>query len=161
MTTTNWATYPDDPGYSVSDHGEVRGPRGWTLTGDLVKGGYHRVNIRGSHMLVHRIVARTFIGPIPDGLEVNHKDGNKSNNRADNLEFVTPSENVRHSIAVLKTERAPGEANGHAKLTDALIVEIRHAWDAGETRASIALRFGIDKSHAWRIGTRRAWRHVA
>ena len=48
-----------------------------------------RVSLR-----THRIVAEIFIGKIPDGLTVDHLDGNKHNNRADNLEIVTRSENV-------------------------------------------------------------------
>lgn len=46
---------------------------------------------------VHQLVAAAFIGPKPKGKEVNHKDGNKKNNRADNLEYCTRSENILHS----------------------------------------------------------------
>ena len=51
---------------------------------------------------VHRIVARAFHGPQPDGHEVNHKDGNKRNCCADNLEWVTKKENAVHSVQVLR-----------------------------------------------------------
>jgi len=45
---------------------------------------------------VHRVVVEAFIGTIPDGLEVNHKDRNKHNNDVSNLEIVTRRENIIH-----------------------------------------------------------------
>ena len=67
---------------------------------------YLRVHLhvegKGKQILVHRLVAIAFI-PNPDNLpEVNHKNGNKHDNRVDNLEWVTKSQNKRHSIDVLK-----------------------------------------------------------
>lgn len=52
--------------------------------------------------LLHRLVAAHFIGE--STLEVNHKDGNKSNNCADNLEYVAHSQNIAHSYRALKRE---------------------------------------------------------
>lgn len=50
--------------------------------------------------LVHRLVMDTFVGNSEN--EVNHKDGNKTNNRLENLEYVTHSDNQKHSYRVLK-----------------------------------------------------------
>lgn len=52
---------------------------------------------------VHTLVARAFLGECPPGYEVNHKSetGDKTDNRADNLEYVTKSQNIRHAIDVL------------------------------------------------------------
>lgn len=47
---------------------------------------------------VHRLVAEAWIGSIPEGYEVNHKDANKWNNKVSNLEIVTKSENIRHAF---------------------------------------------------------------
>ena len=58
----------------------------------LQKGRYRR------EFVVHALVAIFFIAPFREGLEVNHKDGDKQNNRADNLEWVTHSANVKHAI---------------------------------------------------------------
>lgn len=69
---------------------------------------------------VHRLVAESFIGPIPDGMQVNHKNGIKSDNWIENLEIVTPSENALHSVRVLgnKTGYQAGEKHPNALLTD-------------------------------------------
>ena len=53
---------------------------------------------------VHRQVALSFCEGWREGLQVNHKDGNKHNNRAENLEWVSASENVRHDRYVLRKQ---------------------------------------------------------
>jgi len=62
-------------------------------------GGYLRVGINGKKHRVHRLVAKAFLEPPPSEkhTQVNHIDGDPANNHADNLEWVTPSENIRHS----------------------------------------------------------------
>lgn len=47
---------------------------------------------------VHALVAAAFIGPRPEGMEINHKDGNRGNNHVGNLEYVTPKQNTQDSI---------------------------------------------------------------
>ena len=51
-----------------------------------------------THKLIHRLVAYAFLGDPGPGYDVNHKDGNKRNNIADNLEWCTRKENVRHAF---------------------------------------------------------------
>ncbi len=83
--------------YQVSDHGRIRGLKGLRASGD--NGAGYRImplNRNGGQKMnyVHRLVAKHFI-PNPDDLsQVNHKDGNKSNNHIDNLEWVSPSQNI-------------------------------------------------------------------
>ena len=95
--------------YEVSNLGRVRRAVDGvnTKAGDIrspgVKSsGYHQValykNGKATNRSVHRLVVEAFIGKIPKGMEVNHKDGNKLNNQLDNLEIVTKSENMKHAI---------------------------------------------------------------
>ena len=49
---------------------------------------------------VHRLVYEAFIGPIPDGMQVNHIDEDKSNNRLDNLNLMTPKENCNYGTGI-------------------------------------------------------------
>lgn len=54
-------------------------------------------NVRS--VMAHRVIWEWSHGPIPEGLQINHKDLNKQNNRLDNLELVTNLENMKHSFA--------------------------------------------------------------
>ena len=77
--------------------------------------GYVRFNfIRGGKRhcaTLHRAVAELFVPNTLDKPEVNHKDGNKQNNRANNLEWVTPSENQRHALATgLRKLNSPAQS---------------------------------------------------
>ena len=60
--------------------------------------GYLRTKLYSKQRSIHTIVAMAALGPRPEGLVVNHKDGIKTNNHPDNLEYVTQYENVQHSI---------------------------------------------------------------
>ena len=102
----NWKEVIGFPDYEVSDRGRIRVRE----TGAIVKQhqnnyGYNTVVMyadgEGKSKGVHRIVASAFIGLPNDGEQVNHKDGNKTNNSLDNLEWVTQAENLRHSRNVL------------------------------------------------------------
>lgn len=99
--------------YSVSNDGDVRNDRnGYILKPVLSSGGYYRVRLwlngYAKNFLVHRLVAEAFIQNPNQKPEVNHKDGDKSNNCVENLEWVTGTENKRHCREVLgKINRNP------------------------------------------------------
>jgi hypothetical protein len=109
----HWLAVPGWEGlYEVSDLGRVRSltrrtPAG-TRKGRLMKTnvdpagywqlGFRRGDGKSRTQKVHQLVAAAFLGPRPEGLEVRHLDGNKLNNRLDNLAYGTPSENSLDSI---------------------------------------------------------------
>lgn len=64
--------------------------------------GYCRVRYQAKYLNLHRIIYQKFIGDLNPSLEINHIDGNPSNNNVENLELVTRSENMLHSFRVLK-----------------------------------------------------------
>jgi hypothetical protein len=84
-------------GYEVSDEGQVRNSRGWILKPGN-QHGYHSVILcttEKKHVYVHRLVAETFLGPCPEGKEVDHKNNIRNDNRLENLQYLTHGENQR------------------------------------------------------------------
>ena len=94
--------------------GRYRNSCGGISHGSLKPSGYCEVNIKGSTCQLHRLVARAFLGPPPSqaAWQVNHIDGNRSNNRKDNLEWASLSQNIRHSYAT-----NPSRGNAGSKLS--------------------------------------------
>lgn len=96
--------WKDFEGYQVSSYGRVLRKNGIEMKG-FETGGYRVVDLHGNgrtgykkRMRVHRLVAILFV-PNPNNKPyVNHKDGDKGNNRADNLEWVTHQENMKHAF---------------------------------------------------------------
>lgn len=99
-----WVTLRDFLLYEVNQDGVIRHKRTKHVKKPRVDGwGYHQVSLsKGEHgknysKTVHRIVANAFIPGEHSDQQVNHKDGNKTNNHISNLEFVNGSENVQHA----------------------------------------------------------------
>lgn len=161
------------PCYYVSRDGLVgstqkMGPNGGVGTFHLLSsdniGLYRMVNIRvkGRSVMsqVHVLVARSWIGmPNPFNLHVNHKDGNKRNNLASNLEWVTPLENARHASALGLL--AKGVKNGTAVLNDASVSAIRLMHSHGWTQTRLAGLFGVSFQTISRVALGDGWKHLS
>lgn len=95
-----WLKHPDVDGIEVSSFGRVRSVKGYYYKISPNNCGYlkvlFRVNGKVVSKLVHRFVAETFI-PNPNNIpQVNHKDGDRKNNSASNLEWCTSSYNIQY-----------------------------------------------------------------
>lgn len=107
---------------------------------------------------VHQLVAAAFLPPRPTPKhEINHKNGMKRDNQADNLEWVTHAENAKHRFDVLGHRGAHGESHGNAKLTELKVREIRLRHAAGESKRDIAASLGIHKETVSKIVRGRSW----
>lgn len=100
--------------YSISDIGEIRNDKRNTLLVLGTEQGYKTVGLHINKKLkkfrVHRLVAMTYIDNPDNKPYVNHKDGNRSNNNVQNLEWVTPQENTQHAVAtglLVSTKKRP------------------------------------------------------
>ncbi|MBK7822925.1 MAG: HNH endonuclease [Tessaracoccus sp.] len=112
-------------------------------------------------MCVHRAVLESFIGPAPTELhQGNHKNGNKIDNRAENLEWVTRSENIAHAYRTGLHRRYAGSNASAAKLNEEQVAEILRKIAAREYRRDIAVEFGISTKMIDEIVQGNHWRHV-
>lgn len=127
------------------------------------KFGYHRLNLYNNGVRksynVHTLVANAFIGKRPEGFDVDHKDGNKSNNSVKNLEYVTKKENKQRASKLGLIAR--GERNGWSILKNDDIIQIREMYDSKKyNRDQIANRFNISIHNVSTIGRRIGWKHI-
>lgn len=87
---------------------------------------------------VHQLVLLTFLGPVPNGMEVRHLNGIPSDNRVGNLVYGTRTENILDVYAIGRAWRV---------LTTDDVLDVRTALDCGESGADISKRFGISQSN--------------
>jgi len=94
-----WLPCAEAPGYWISDTGLVRNKFGRILHGTVFSNGYRGVKFgRASKThLIHRLVLSTFVRPADAREDANHKNGVRYDNRIENLEWVSHSENLKHA----------------------------------------------------------------
>ncbi len=143
--------------YLVSEDGQIKTiattfrnvKPGRVIKASKIKGGYCMVHLckdkKNYGLYVHRIVARAFLGECPPKHEVNHKDGNRTNNILSNLEYMTRSENNYHAYRVLGRKAAPtyGIKHHFAKLNPKKAQKARELHKAGQTFAFIGRFLGV------------------
>lgn len=142
--------------YTVTKNGEVYN----NVTGRKLKPqpngkGYLRIKIENNLEFIHRLVAEKYIPNPENKPQVNHKDGNKLNNCADNLEWVTNLENRAHAVSHnlhLKGEKCPW-----AKLTQKDVDFIRNHTEYNSNE--LARIFGISSSHIRAIRRKDTWKN--
>lgn len=157
--------------YEVSSFGRIRSLR----TGRCLKPspntvGYPSVVLwvnwrkpseRKKTVQVHRVVLESFTGTKPKATHESygcHKDGDKTNNRRDNLYWATPSQNQHDRTT---HGRAPiGTSHHAAKLNPDKVREIRKLLRGGAKRRAVARQFGIRVQSLMALESGRTWKHV-
>ncbi len=114
------------------------------------------------HRYVHRLVADKYCKNHRPNTEVNHKDGNKLNNHADNLEWVTKSENGKHAYRTGLNWSNPlkGSKHGGSKLAESDIEKIHKLRTKGMSLSEVAKLFPVTKATIWKVCSGRSWRHT-
>lgn len=131
-----------------------------TLTPYKSKTGYLEVSLMTSgkrikHTL-HRLVGIAFVAGYADDLTINHKDGDKLNNRPENLEWVSLSRNTQHQWEIGLIDQR-GDSHPAAKLTSKRVVYIRRLLAKGINAHTLAIVAGISPTVIDKIRDGRAW----
>ena len=162
-----WREIDENKNYLVSNTGKVKGV-GWhmhnkPLSPKEIPSGYVHVCLgrtggeKAKYRYIHRLVAKAFV-PNPQKKRcVNHIDGDKKNNHANNLEWVTYSENMQKGIKAghLKWNKA----HHGAKLTEEDVRDIR-TLEGVFTCKQVADLWGVAPLTIYKIFKRRTWKHV-
>lgn len=160
---TEWRAIPDT-NYLASDDGQIRHVNAETIRkpycdtkGYLYIGFWRRK--KQCCATVHTLVALAFHGPKPDGMQVRHLDGNKKNNRPENLVYGTARENAGDRERHGNTRR--GERNGNAVLSNTDTDFIRLLYARGcASQYELAALFGTSQAQVHNI-VRNKQRRVA
>jgi len=123
--------------------------------------GYSQVDLSKNNKTkafsVHRIVMIAFIGE--SELDVNHKNGIKTDNRLENLEYCTKSENMLHAYKKGLQKPLLGEKHGSSKITEGQAKAIKYG-HKGMLQKDIAEIYGIGKSTVCQIRSGKLWPHI-
>jgi hypothetical protein len=109
---------------------------------------------------IHRLVADAFVNGKKDGLEVNHINGNKTDNNAKNLEWVTRSENMIHAVKTGLLPVKKGSETKQAKMNELTVLKIYHLRSKGWKRKMILKELSITHNMYKDVIRGKTWKHV-
>lgn len=159
-----WKPLRQNAAYYVSTGGRVWSVQSRRFLALNRSGNYLTIRIRVAGVnqtcLVHRLVAEAFCTTRPGAGHVNHIDADTHNNSALNLEWVSPKENVRHTLKLGRYNPVKGEAHAFARLTEEQVNQIRSAAAKGRRLKDLATKYGVAPSAISVICARKAWRHI-
>lgn len=141
-----------------TDTGQVYGRE---IATHVDSSGYRQVYLeQGVTQQAHRFIWEAAHGPIPDGLQINHLNGDKADNRLENLELCTHVENLRHAYRTGLASNA-GIRHPGAKLTEEQVYAFRVLFDSGLSATQIHhLHPYISRRQIALIEARKAWAHL-
>ena len=154
--------------YYVTDSGQVYSEKAHKfLSYQKDKDGYAKVQMistdgKRHRYSVHRLILENF-NPVTnmDKLQVNHIDGNKYNNKLENLEWVTCKQNINHAKKLGLRAKQYGEYNPGSKLTEKEVLEIIDLLQSGKyTGVEISRKFGLSDDYANSIRRKELWKHL-
>lgn len=162
-----WKPIPNFEEYQASNTGKVKitansATRKERILKPLIQNrGYYRValykNNKPKFESIHRIIAKLFIPNPENKSQVNHIDGDKSNNHSENLEWCTARENIDH--AVINRMSACGERNGKAKLKAIDITLIKEKLNNREPVKDIANAYNVSIHTIYDIKNNKTWQN--
>jgi len=157
-----WRVIPGVAGgrFEVSDDGRVRNARSKRVRRTSRRSGYVRVTIENKAYSAHRLVAMAFLPGDQGRPFVNHKNGDRGDNRVENLEWCTHGENMRHAVEAGLLLPQYGRQNPAAKLCSVAVRVIRGGYACGVTQAKLAAMHGVTQSLVSKIIRREIWDHV-
>ena len=132
-----------------------------------------RLDNKGYYKYIHRLVAEAFVDNPNNKGQVNHINGIKGDNRAENLEWVTPAENIRHAIEtgllkykkkekdIKNSKHSKGEDANGSLLNPEKVIKIRVLHETGEYKqVELAEMFGVNHRTINDVIKRRQWKHI-
>lgn len=154
-------------GYEVSNFGRVRSMKHRKVKINTTVpnyAGYPVITLhdRGKRrqFRLSRLVLEAFVGKCPDNYQANHLDGDKDNNRLENLEWTTPSGNSKHAYFLGLSKGPVGEINGRGRLKLVEVTKIKELARGGVVISTIAQEFNISASHVYAIKNGTKWKSV-
>lgn len=161
-----WFLIPEFPSYSASSLGRIRRETAYrsTKAGHIMTprtiNGYQTVTVKGMRRYVHRLVCSAFNGrPTDEAPQAAHLNGDRLDNRAENLRWVSQLENEADKSA--HGTRKQGSSVANSKLTEDQVRTLREAFSTGiASKAELARTYNVHPSMVARIIARTAWSHV-
>jgi len=156
-----WRKTEVDPNFEISSFGNIRRSNGKNKKQWKTNWGYMQTEFKNKKKhAVHRLVGFAFLkDSFFQGAVINHKDGNKCNNHVDNLEWVTLSENAKHSFRI-GTSCIVGERHPSARLTEQKVLEIREKRKQGIKYRELAIEYGVRETTIADAAKGRNWSHI-
>jgi hypothetical protein len=165
MTKEKWKIIPEAPKYEASTLGKIRNAetkrelkfseirRGYKIFKAYYKDGDKR------NMTVHKAVATTFV-PNPDNLpQLNHKNGNKADNRMENLEWCTCKQNIKHAFKE-GLRKKTYTIEHRAKITEKMARRIKMGLEMGLRQNELVDIYNVSKSTVEGMKNGSRWGHI-